>query len=132
MYCFFVARQLNIHHVDRNLKEDKVLIIDHAKTNHPKYIESELSHDFFIKHVPNDTIIKESISTIEEYDSLVDEDKQYRQLTTTLFYDEVQYEIILRKSLVENGTFLYSLSLLFFVLMILSVTLFLFLKPIAS
>ena len=60
-------------HVDRNLKEDKELIIEHAKTDHPKYIESELSHDFFIKHIPLDSTIGESIRTIEEYDSTEDQ-----------------------------------------------------------
>lgn len=125
MLFMFVAKHLNINHVDNNLHEDKESIIYQAKTIHPKHIESELSHDYFIKRISSDTMIEERLETVVIYDTIEDEDEEYRQLTTSLFYDDNQYEIILRNSLVEDSTLLYSIFVLFVVLMVFSMALFL-------
>lgn len=121
----FVAKKLNIYHVDANLKEDKNNIIQEAKNVHPIHIESELSHDYIIKRIPKDSLILESIITVELYDSDEDEYESYRELVTIIDYENERYEIVLRKSLVENGTLLYSLTLLFIVLLPMSLGVFL-------
>jgi signal transduction histidine kinase len=115
---YFLIRHFNQKHVDELLKSEHKIIIQKSQRIHNYYIEDELSDELFVSQIPKDSVLKESYSTVMVFDTIEDQDEPYRQLETTQLIASKNYHLTIRKSLVENTTLFYSITIVVFAMII--------------
>lgn len=129
---YFIIRNFNLKHVDDNLKLEHVKIMNKSQGIENYFIEDELSDELSIKEISKDSVAKEVYSTISVYDPLEKQYEPFRSLQTTQEIAGKNYSITIRKSLVENTTLLYSISIIVFLLIIVMAATFILLNRILS
>lgn len=115
---YFLIRNFNLKHVENNLKEEHHKIIRKSQHIENYYIEDELSDELFVNEIPEDSVIKDQYSTIMVFDKFEEQYEPFRQLETMQTIAGKNYRILIRKSLVENTTLVYSISIAVFVLIL--------------
>lgn len=129
---YFLIRDFNLKHVENNLKEEHKKIIKKSQQIENYYIEDELSDELLVNEIPYDSVIEDSYSTIMLFDKIEQQNEPFRQLETMQTIAGKNYRILIRKSLVENTTLVYSISIAVFVLILVLAGSFIFLNRILS
>lgn len=108
-----------IQQVDESLKTDKQEIIDFVNNNKNDVSElyKAISCTYFL--VPDSVYEprKEVFSFISEYDSLDMDYKPFRQLKTSIQIKTDQYQLVMRESLVDSDSLVYSILIFAVVLL---------------
>lgn len=115
---YFLIRNFNLKHVENNLKVEHNKIIRKSQDIENYYIEDELSDELFVYEISKDSVIKDKYTTVSVFDKIENQYEPYRQLETMQEIAGKNYRILIRKSLVENSTLVYSISIAVFVLVL--------------
>ncbi len=118
VFFYFIIRNFNGRHVDNTLKLEHTRIIKKSNQIENYYIEDELSDELLVKEISADSIIRDQYSTISIFDPIESQYEPFRQLLTNQKIAGKNYSLRIRKSLVENTTLLYSISILVFLLIL--------------
>nr|WP_319401287.1 HAMP domain-containing sensor histidine kinase [uncultured Carboxylicivirga sp.] len=117
---YFFLKYAMIQQVDESLKTDKQEIIDFVNNNKNDVSElyKAISCTYFL--VPDSVYEprKEVFSFISEYDSLDMDYKPFRQLKTSIQIKTDHYQLVMRESLVDSDSLIY--SILFFAIVLLA------------
>lgn len=116
VFIYFLIRDFNQNHVESNLKIEREKILSKPQRIAHYKIEDELSDELIVEEISRDSIITDVFSTILLYNKLEKDLEPFRQLETTQVIAGKNYRILIRKSLVENSTLIYSISIAMFVL----------------
>ncbi len=129
---YFLIRDFNLKHVENSLKEEHKKIIRKSQHIENYYIEDELSDELLVNAIPKDSVIEDTYSTIMLFDKFEQQNEPFRQLETMQTIAGKNYRILIRKSLVENTTLVYSISIAVFVLILVLAGSFILLNRILS
>lgn len=119
MVVFYtLIKKFNLEHVENNLKEEHNKIINKSQKIKNYFIEDELSEELLVREIASDSVIEDTYSTVMIYNHFEKQDEPFRQLVTTQEIAGKNYKLIIRKSLVEKTSLVYSISIVVFVLIL--------------
>lgn len=110
---YFLLLQVITKKADELLLEDKLYINQHLQevgNINDQFLN--LSDDYAIHKLNEITYKSDHFNTIMIYDTVEGEEEPYRQLHTTLHHEDDHYELIIRKSMVEYNSIMYSILIL--------------------
>ncbi|MEQ8472018.1 MAG: HAMP domain-containing sensor histidine kinase [Marinoscillum sp.] len=110
---YFLLLSIITGKADELLREDKAYIINQLQSSEDLMdVILDLTDDYALRRVAETLVVPDQFSTLMIYDPLEEEEEPYRQLYCTIRLNNQQYELTIRKSMVEYNSIMYSIFIL--------------------